>query len=98
MADEELRDILGIGRKDAKSDGNETEGRDDFFSRFMFGGREPEPVPEIKKAGVPRFLDDIDLDQLLSHVDTLITSAQELKPLFSKAKPYLEQFMNKQKS
>ncbi|UII57003.1 hypothetical protein LS684_06070 [Cytobacillus spongiae] len=39
------------------------------------------------------FLDNIEIDELFTHFDTLMTSAGKLKPLFQKAKPFISQFL-----
>lgn len=40
-------------------------------------------------------LQNINYLELMEHVDTLMTSAGQLKPLFTKIKPLFEQFINK---
>lgn len=42
-------------------------------------------------------LSNIDFDELMNHVDRLIVSLNELKPMFQKVSPLLERFMQKGK-
>ncbi|WLR53850.1 hypothetical protein LC048_15190 [Mesobacillus subterraneus] len=42
-----------------------------------------------------QYLGKIDLDEVMHHVDTLITSARELKPLMGKVKPLFDHFIEK---
>lgn len=42
-------------------------------------------------------LQNVDYIELMQHVDTLMTSASELKPLLKKIKPVIESFLNSNK-
>lgn len=44
---------------------------------------------------VDMLLNNIDLDQLMKTIDTLMNSAHQLKPLFKKVAPFIEQFLKK---
>ena len=101
MSKETKRDLFGFPIKDAQiNNASEHEPENlkkaNSFDSFMFGGpRRTEKQPEKKKSSYSGILDQIDIDEVLHHVDTLIGSAKELKPLFGKVKPLLEQFINK---
>jgi hypothetical protein len=66
---------------------------------FMFGDhrRNDRNDNESHSEG-SSFLSQIDFDEVLHHVDTLISSAKELKPLFGKVRPYIDNFIDKNKS
>ncbi|MGE6260209.1 hypothetical protein ACQKCU_20400 [Heyndrickxia sporothermodurans] len=42
-------------------------------------------------------LNNVNLDEIMNHVDNLFTSLNELKPLFNKFSPYLTKFLSKNK-
>lgn len=44
---------------------------------------------------IGRFMQNIDYVETMKHIDTLMTSANELKPLLSKVKPIIETFTQK---
>lgn len=68
------------------------EQEEDHFSRFMFGSRRyskeekiaPEPVQPA-----------IDYGELMIHIDALVESAQNLKPLVQHLYPKVLQFLKK---
>ena len=106
MDEDKNRDIFGFRLRPTDTehdDGGDDSrladgGHGDSFSRFMFGGsRESEPLTDKKNTST-RFLSHVDFDEVMNHVDTLISSAKELKPLFGKVRPYLDQFIAKNKS
>lgn len=41
------------------------------------------------------YLQKVDYIEIMNHVDTLMASANELKPLIKKVKPVIESFLNK---
>lgn len=69
---------------------------EDPFTRMMFGSRgqmeDQQQQPSGKTPGT-----SIDLDELMTNLDTLIESAKNLKPVFQKALPTLEKIWNKWK-
>lgn len=44
---------------------------------------------------IEQFLQNVDYMKVMHHVDTLMTSTKELKPLLNKLKPVLEHFISK---
>ena len=106
MDEDKNRDIFGfrLSPRDTEHHDEEdhsrlTDGmREDPFDSFMFR-RPREAKPQIdKKDDSNSLLGHVDIDEVMNHVDTLITSARELKPLFGKVRPFLEQFIEKNKS
>lgn len=60
---------------------------------WLFGGRER---PDDSLNGkVNHILNNINYEELMNNIDTLMTSASQLKPLLKKASPFLEQFWKK---
>lgn len=77
---------------------NQQEEEFDHFDRFMFGrSRNEEENKDQSENDSPfsKYLGQIDLDEVMSHVDTLVTSARELKPLLGKVKPLLDHLIEK---
>ncbi|WP_019153250.1 hypothetical protein [Robertmurraya massiliosenegalensis] len=44
---------------------------------------------------IDEFLQKVDYMEVMNHIDTLMTSTKELKPLLTKLKPLLENFLSK---
>ncbi|MGA9228116.1 MAG: hypothetical protein WB217_17345 [Mesobacillus sp.] len=104
MGDERTRDafdfMLGGNGKNLRNQSINKESESDIdFRHFMFGNSTGEETKagESKSTG-SGFLSQIDLGEVLHHVDTLITSAKELKPLFGKVRPYFDHLIDKNKS
>ena len=102
MEDERARDLFGFK---LKRDSEEQRGQGDpHFDQFMFGRsrdkEEKDTSEQSAKSDAPlnKYLGQIDLDEVMYHVDTLITSARELKPLVGKVKPLFDHFIEKNKS
>lgn len=102
MSTERTRDLFGFPiRKADASDEQVSVPKENSevtnpFDTFMFGGtRKENSVKEKKKSSYSEILDQIDVDDVLHHVDNLIESAKGLKPLLGKVKPVLDQFLNK---
>ena len=102
MEDERTRDLFGFKlRRDHDESSDQQEQGYDHFDHFMFGrSREIEEVEESVNNDflLNKYLGKIDLDEVMHHVDTLITSARELKPLMGKVRPLFDQFIEKNKS
>ena len=67
----------------------------DHFTDFMFGSRKREQplIPESHEPATgPSY---IDYEQLMVSFDMLMESIQNLKPLFHKFKPFVEQIWKK---
>lgn len=104
MGDERTRDafdfMLGGNGKNLRDPSIHEEGEsNNDFHHFLFGnstGKETK-ASDSKSTG-SGFLSQIDLGEVLYHVDTLITSAKELKPLFGKVRPYFDHLIDKNKS
>ncbi|WP_071459141.1 hypothetical protein [Bacillus massilinigeriensis] len=81
-------------------DSNNTEqnqhesGRGDPFSRMMFGDNR-RSMGKNQQTEKPGFIEQFEVDALLQHVDAFMTAANELRPLFRKARPLLDQFLPK---
>jgi hypothetical protein len=65
---------------------------EDRFARFMFGGkrehRSGQQTPTNNQSS-------IDYETLLENIDILMESAQNLKPVFKKVYPFIEQLWKK---
>jgi hypothetical protein len=69
-------------------------GVEDPFSRFMFGpGRRIEELPPQRMENGSQ--SSIDFEELMVNFDRLTESVQNLKPLFRKFLPLMEQFWKK---
>jgi len=104
MGDERNRDafdfMLGGNGKNLRDQSiHEESESDNDFRHFMFGNSTGEETKaRDSKSTDSGFLNQIDLGEILFHVDTLITSAKELKPLFGKVRPYFNHLIDKNKS
>ncbi|MCQ6280970.1 hypothetical protein [Bacillus sp. EB600] len=72
--------------EDKKSDGKVAE---DPFSRMMFGSKSEVEENQVQQAS-------LDYEELMVNIDSLIESAQNLKPLFHKVFPIIEQLWKKE--
>ena len=98
MEDERTRDRFDFMMKE-KHHSSQENSQYDPFDHFMFGGsRDSRDHSGDTNSNGSGILGQIDLGEVLYHVDTLISSARELKPLFGKVKPYLDNFIDKNKS
>ena len=101
MEDGKARDLFGFS---LNRDHEEKSGQQEYdhFDHFMFGRprKKEEASEESNNNDSPlnKYLGQIDLDEVMYHVDTLITSARELKPLVGKVKPLFDHFIDKSKS
>ncbi|MGD6855258.1 hypothetical protein ACQCVO_09320 [Bacillus infantis] len=59
--------------------------------RMEANGREDAREP----GQIEKILDGVDLGQLMDNIDTLMTSAGQLKPLFKKVTPLFQQLLKK---
>ncbi|CAM3771589.1 hypothetical protein [Mesobacillus thioparans] len=103
MEDERARDLFGFKLRRNDQEASAGSGEEiDHFDRFMFGGQrdiaENKDHPAEPSSPLSKYLDQIDLDAVMYHVDTLITSARDLKPLLGKVKPFFDQIIDKDKS
>lgn len=103
MEDERTRDLFGFKlRRNNEESSSQREQEYDHFDQFMFG--RPRNTEETSEQTVnndsplSKYLEQIDLDEVMNHVDALIKSARELKPLVGKVKPLFDQFIDKNKS
>lgn len=63
-------------------------------------GSKSSPPPKSEKpsflnGSLGEYLQNVDYMEIMHHFDTLMNSANELKPLFKKVRPVLESFLNK---
>jgi hypothetical protein len=103
MEDGRDRDLFGFKlKKDNEESSDPREQEYTHFDQFMFGrprNNEESSEQRVKNdSPFNKYLGQIDLDEVMYHVDTLITSARELKPLVGKVKPLFDQFIEKNKS
>jgi hypothetical protein len=103
MEDERTRNLFGFKlRRENEESPDQREQEYDPIDDFMFGrSRKTEETSEESvnsDSPLNKYLGHIDLDEVMYHVDTLITSARELKPLMGKVKPLFDQFIDKNKS
>jgi hypothetical protein len=62
------------------------------FARFMFGGKREHRSEQQTQTNNQS---SIDYGTILENIDILMESAQNLKPVFNKVYPYIEQFWKK---
>ncbi|WP_053361881.1 hypothetical protein [Bacillus sp. FJAT-27251] len=77
-----------------------SENRMSMFDRIMFGpGRTEERKtkdPSISgDVNLGQSQNQINLEEIMVHIDTLVDSARQLKPMFSKIRPFFDQFLKK---
>ncbi|MBY0095335.1 hypothetical protein [Mesobacillus maritimus] len=70
------------------------------FDRLMFGSsRNKHHVEDEKRAtetpAEDNLLNQVNLEEILMHIDSLVGTAKQLKPMFSKIKPLFDQFLKK---
>ncbi|MBM4764241.1 hypothetical protein [Bacillus sp. B15-48] len=69
------------------------------FDRMMFGSRTNPPQSQKnqddQKDDSSKNSDSVNLEELLTQIDTLMESAKQLKPMFSKIRPFFTQFLKK---
>jgi hypothetical protein len=77
-----------------KDQNNNELSREDRLTNFMFGTRrdlDQSEQPEVSESNQPT----IDYDELMIHIDTLMESAKNLKPLFQKVYPLIGKIWQK---
>jgi hypothetical protein len=77
-----------------------SENRMSMFDRIMFGpGRTEERQQESPSifgdVNQGHSQNQINLEEIMVHIDTLVDSARQLKPMFSKMRPFFDQFLKK---
>ncbi|MGM0902420.1 MAG: hypothetical protein ACQEXB_15140 [Bacillota bacterium] len=70
------------------------------FDRLMFGpGQNKRHLGDDKKPAETQaednLLNQVNLEEIMMHIDSLVGSAKQLKPMFSKIRPLFEQFLKK---
>ena len=103
MEDGRDRDLFGFKlKRDNEESSDQGEQDHTHFDQFMFGRpryNEESSEQRVKNdSPLNKYLGQIDLDEVMHHVDTLITSARELKPLVGKVKPLFDHFIDNNKS
>ena len=87
---------LGDPLKENQEVQEEEEGHNrDRFTDFMFGNRKAHHQSFDQQQDVNPSQNYIDYEQLMFHIDSLIESTKDFKPLLKKFRPFLEQFWNK---
>ncbi len=70
---------------------------------WLFGKRRPhqkeEPLNDSPKnqSAIEKAVNNVNIPELMNHFDTLMTSAQNLKPLYKQIKPVISSFLNSKK-
>ncbi|MGJ7910325.1 hypothetical protein [Neobacillus sp. LXY-1] len=99
---EELNDIENVidQEKLESNKASQDTWSQDPFTALMFGS--PTTIrqtgtysPNQQQETIKDSHNYIDLDELMVHIDTLYSSYQELKPIFQKIYPFIEQFLKK---
>ncbi len=64
---------------------------------WLFGGgtRDQHEDDDSLSRKVNNILNNINYEELMNNIDTLMTSASQLKPLLKKARPLIDQFLKK---
>ncbi len=70
------------------------------FDRLMFGSRQTSNHSTEKKAGskvseYENLLNQINIEEIMTNIDSLVGSAKQLKPMFNKIRPIFNQFLKK---
>lgn len=66
------------------------------FDRLMFGPMTHSTRSERKQADPENSSSNqLNFEELMTQIDTLMTSAKELKPMFAKIRPFFDQFLKK---
>jgi hypothetical protein len=71
------------------------EEKEDPFRRFMFGPRRRPAERDASNSRSDKAEDEIDYMLLMENIDALIDTAKQLKPLFNKITPFINQFIKK---
>lgn len=104
MGEERKRDafdfmLKGNEQRPRKHQSHEETEEDHLARDFMFGSHRQNGMDaNDSNSEESSILGQIDFNEVLHHVDTLITSAKELKPLFGKVRPFIDNFIDKNKS
>ncbi|MFE8700365.1 hypothetical protein ACFYKX_07060 [Cytobacillus sp. FJAT-54145] len=77
-------------RSPANDDDQRDRGGIDLFSLHPRQSQKSE-----QKNSIGNILQNVNYIELMEHMDTLMNSAKELKPLLSKVRPLIDQFTNK---
>lgn len=72
----------------------ESPSHEDMWTNFMFGSG-PRHPPNIHQHERQTNQSYINYEELMANIDTLMVSVQNLKPLFQKVYPYIEQIWKK---
>jgi hypothetical protein len=72
----------------------ENPSHEDVWTSFMFGSGPRHPT-NIQQNEPPANRSYIDYEELMGNIDTLVVSVRNLKPLFQKVYPYIEQIWKK---
>jgi len=78
----------------------ETESKEHPFDRLMFGSRQNSNHSDKKKAESKEtesdnLLNQINIEEIMMNIDSLVGSAKQLKPMFNKIRPLFNQFLKK---
>lgn len=92
--DEDFRDE-GEDEDDSSRNNDWLFGRKREHHSFDFFGNRNQKAGQHDQNSLEKFLYNIDYVELMKHVDTLMTTAKELKPLIKQIKPYLKSFTRK---
>lgn len=70
------------------------------FDRLMFGTRRTphhsdESKAEAKMTEDDNFLNHMNIEEIMTHIDSLVGSAKQLKPMFNNIRPLINQFFKK---
>lgn len=70
---------------------------------WLFGKRRPYQKEKAmntnpkNQSAIEKVVNNVNIPELFNHFDTLMTSAQNLKPLFQQIKPVISSFLNTKK-
>lgn len=81
---------LMFGRPAKNSNSNESNQFDEKKDKKQNGS-----LLNEENLPIPQWLKNIDYEEVFNHVDTIVSSAKELKPLIKKINPMLETIMQK---
>ena len=84
------------GQGSKKKDEWEEHKKEDRFTSLMFGPRRDNKGQTSQQRSDPnQNQSNLDYEELMMNIDTLLNSVSGLKPLFSKVYPYIQQIWKK---
>lgn len=68
-----------------------------FGKRRSYQKEQPSNTNPKNQSSIEKVINNVNIPELINHFDTLMTSAQNLKPIIQQIKPVISSFLNKNK-